>query len=44
MDDDGTLDDLSGSEWDLQSECECDGCDYSGTVKGFLIDKNEAAT
>jgi hypothetical protein len=43
VDCDLTLDDLSGSEWDLQSECECDGCDYSGTVKDLLIDKKEAA-
>jgi hypothetical protein len=43
MDDDGTLDDLSGSEWDFDSQCECEACDYAGTVKDFLIEKKEAA-
>lgn len=43
MGDDGTEDDLIGSEWDDHSICECDGCDHSGTVKDFTIDKKEAA-
>ena len=43
MDDDGTLDDLSGSEWDHDSLCECEGCDHSGTVKDYITEKTEAA-
>ena len=37
MDDDGTLDDLGGSEWEDDSLCECDECDHSGTVKDYTI-------
>jgi hypothetical protein len=44
MDDDGTLDDLSGSEWDCDSQCECEACDHSGTIKDYIIKETEAAT
>ena len=44
MDDDGSLDDLSGSEWTDNSQCECDECDHSGTVKDYIIKKAKAAT
>ena len=43
MDDDGTLDDLSGSEWTEDSQCECDSCDHAGTVKDYTIKQTEAA-
>jgi len=42
MDDDGTLDDLSGSEWTEDSQCECDACDHAGTVKDYTIKTKEA--
>jgi hypothetical protein len=43
IDDDGTLDDLSGSDWEDDSLCECDACDHSGTVKDYAIKEKEAA-
>jgi hypothetical protein len=44
MGDEGTEDDLSGSEWEDNSLCECDECDHSGTVKDYTIQQTEAAT
>ena len=38
MDDEGTMDDLGGSEWDDNSLCECDACDHSATIKDFIIE------
>jgi len=43
MDDEGTLEDMSGSEWDDDSICECQECDHSVTIKDFTIKENEAA-
>jgi hypothetical protein len=37
VEDDGPADDLSGSEWDDGSYCECDACDHSGIVNDFTI-------
>jgi hypothetical protein len=42
MEDYGSMEDLSGSEWDRDSLCECESCDYAGTVEDFTIDKTEA--
>jgi hypothetical protein len=40
--DDGT-DGHEDVEWDDDSDCECDNCDHSGTVKDYIIKQIEAA-
>jgi hypothetical protein len=43
FEDDGSIEELSGSEWDDDSLCECAECDHSGAVKDFTIEETEAA-
>jgi len=35
MDDEGTIEDLSGSEWENASHCACQNCDHPATVADF---------